>query len=88
MPLVSGQLAIGTAATLIPSRCTMVSRMEIHNDDNTDDLFVGGPGVTISTGMRVNKLEQLNLRLAALDEVFLVSSKTGHNVSYIHFKQC
>ncbi|HEY7825053.1 MAG TPA: hypothetical protein VIG24_19590 [Acidimicrobiia bacterium] len=88
MPLESGQVSVGTAATLIPSRCTMPSRMEIHNDDNTDDLFVGGPGVTTSTGMRVNKLEQLTLRLSPLDEVYLVSSKAGHNVSYIHFRQC
>ena len=88
MPITSGQVAVGTVATEIPETCTMPFRLEIHNDDNTDDLYLGGPGVTTSTGMRVNKLEQLQVRLAPLDKVYAVSSKTGHNISYIAFRQC
>jgi len=88
MPITSGKVAVGTVATRIPETCTMPFRLEIHNDDNTDDLFLGGPGVTTATGMRVNKLEQLQVRLAPLDELYAVSSKAGHNVSYIAFRQC
>jgi hypothetical protein len=88
MLITSGQVAVGTVATEIPETCTMPFRLKIHNDDNSDDLFLGGPGVTTSTGMRVNKLEQLQVRLAPLDKVYAVSSKTGHAVSYIAFRQC
>ena len=88
MPISSGKIAVGTVATRIPETCIMPFRLEIHNDDNTDDLFLGGPGVTTATGMRVNKLEQLQVRLAPLDKVYAVSSKTGHSVSYIAFRQC
>jgi len=88
MPITSGKLAVGTAAVAIPETCTMPFRLEIHNDDNSDDLYLGGPGVTTATGMRVNKLEQLQVRLAPLDQVYAVSSKSGHSVSYIAFRQC
>ncbi|HEY7824109.1 MAG TPA: hypothetical protein VIG24_14810 [Acidimicrobiia bacterium] len=88
MPISSGQIAVGTVATEIPETCTMPFRLEIHNDDNTDDLYIGGSGVTTTTGMKVNKLEQLQVRLAPLDRVYCVSSKNGHNVSYIAFRQC
>ena len=85
MTLEAGQITVGTAATIIPETCIMPWRLEIHNDDNTDDLYVGGVSVTTSTGMRVNKLERLSLELAPLDYVYVVSSKSGHNVSYIKF---
>jgi len=88
MPITSGQVAVGTVATEIPETCTMPFRLEIYNDDNTDEVYLGGPGVTTATGMRVNKLEQLHVRLAPLDKVYAVSSKTGHTVSYIAFRQC
>jgi len=88
MPITSGKLAVGTAAVAIPETCTMPFSLEIHNDDNSDDLYLGGPGVTTATGMRVNKLEQLQVRLAPLDQVYAVSSKSGHSVSYIAFRQC
>lgn len=88
MPITSGQLAVGTVATAIPETCTMPFRLEVHNDDNTDDLYLGGPGVTTSTGMKVNKLEQLQVRMAPLDKIYAVSTKAGHQVSYIAFRQC
>jgi hypothetical protein len=87
MPISSGQLAVGTAATEIPATCVMPWSLEVHNDDNTDDLFLGGPDVTITNGMRVNKLEQLRLDLTPLDKLYAVSSKTGHTISYLAFRK-
>jgi len=85
MALESGKVTVGTAATIIPSTCVMPWKLEVHNDDNTDDLFLGGPGVTTTTGMKLNKLERIDLELAPLDYVYAVSSKAGHSVSYIKF---
>lgn len=83
MPINSGQLAVGTAATAIPFTSHQPWGISIHNDDNTDDLFVGGPGVTISNGLLINKLEHFDFALSALDRVHVVSSKTGHNISWL-----
>ena len=85
MALESGTITVGTAASIIPATCVMPWKLEIHNDDNTADLFLGGPGVTTATGMKLNKLERVTLELAPLDYVYAVSGKTGHSVSYIKF---
>ena len=87
MAIRSGQLAVGTTAVEIAETCVMPWRLEIKNLDNDDNLFVGGAGVTTSTGMRVAKLERISLQLAPLDKVSLVSTKAGHNVAYIVFTQ-
>lgn len=87
MPISSGQVAVGTAATLIDGTCVMPFELEVHNDDNTDDLFLGGPDVTTTNGMRVNKLEQLRVSMNPLDKLYAVSSKTGHNVSFLVFRK-
>ena len=87
MPLSSGQVSVGTAATEIPATCVMPFSLEVHNDDNSDDLFIGGADVTTTNGMRVNKLEQLRVDLSPLDKLYAVSSKTGHALSYIAFRK-
>ena len=85
MALESGQVTVGTAATIIPATCVMPWSLEIHNDDNTDEVFLGGPGVTTATGMQLNKLERLRFDLSPLDYVYAVSSKAGHSLSFIKF---
>ena len=85
MALESGQVTVGTAATIIPVTCVMPWSLEIHNDDNTDEVFLGGPGVTTATGMQLNKLERLRFDLSPLDYVYAVSSKSGHTLSFIKF---
>ena len=87
MPVHSGKLAVGTAATQIPVSSVMPWKIDIHNDDNTDDLAVGQAGVTLSTGLTVNKLEHMTFEAGPLDRFFVVSSKTGHNVSYVAITQ-
>jgi len=87
MPISSGQVAVGTAATVIDGTCTMPFALQVHNDDNSDDLFLGGPDVTITTGMRVNKLEQLRIDMNPLDKLYAVSSKAGHQVSFLVFRK-
>lgn len=87
MPISSGQITVGTAATIIPETCVMPFAVEVHNDDNSDDLFLGGADVTTTTGMRVNKLEQLRVELNPLDRLYAVSSKSGHAVSYLAFRK-
>ena len=87
MPVGSGRIAVGTAATEIPETCVMPFSIQLHNDDSTDEVFIGGPDVTTTTGMQVNKLENLRLDLNPLDRVYAISTKTGHNLSYVTFRK-
>jgi len=87
MPLSSGKVAVGTAATEIPETCIMPFALQIHNNDNTDEVYIGGPGVTTATGMQLIKQESVRLDLNPLDKVYAVSTKTGHNISYVAFRK-
>lgn len=87
MAIFSGQVTVGTAATVIPKTCVMPWTLELHNDDNSDAIYIGAEGVTATTGMQLNKLENLRLDLNPLDRVYAVSSKTGHNLSYVVFRK-
>jgi len=83
MPIQNGQVAVGTAATEIPVTSVNPFLLDVHNNDNSDDMYVGGPGVTTSTGMLVEKLESLKVEMTPGDRLFAVSSKTGHTVSWL-----
>lgn len=79
----SGNVTIGTVATQIDGNHHDPSTLYIHNNDNTDDLLVGGSDVTSTTGLRLKKEETLRIDLNPLEEVYVVSTKTGHSVSYM-----
>lgn len=83
MPVYHGRASIGTAATVIPFTSHMPWTIDIHNDDNADNLWIGGSAVGTATGLQVNKLEHFTFNLSALDRVYAVSSKAGHQVSWL-----
>lgn len=79
----SGNVAIGTVATALDGVHTNPSRILISNDDNTDTLFVGGANVGTANGLHVQKLEKIQLDLAPLEQVYAISTKTGHTMSFL-----
>jgi 2-keto-3-deoxy-6-phosphogluconate aldolase len=83
----SGQITVGTTAVEIPATCSMPFRMQIKNMDASDNIFIGNGEVSTTTGMRLAKEERLELVLAPLDRVSLVSTKPGHQIAYIIFTQ-
>lgn len=87
MPVSSGKMTVGTAAVQIPAGSTMPWTIEVHNDDNSDALYIGGPGVTATTGMQINKIERLVVPAGPLDRLYLVSTKAGHSASFISVTQ-
>jgi len=87
MAVSGGKVTVGTAATEIPETCVMPFSLQIHNDDNTDEVFLGGPDVTTTNGMQLNKLENIRIDLSPLDKVYAVSSKSGHTLSYVTFRK-
>lgn len=83
MAISSGQLTIGTTATIIDGTYNSNFRLIVHNNDNTDAVYLGGPDVTIINGLVLQKEETLQLEMNPLESVFAVSGKAGHTISYL-----
>jgi hypothetical protein len=84
MPLFSGQTSVGTAATLIDGIAyNNPVLLHIHNNDNTDAVYIGGPDVTTSNGLKLLKQDSLEITLHQANTIYCVSTKSGHVVSWI-----
>lgn len=88
MAFYSGQTTIGTAATVIDGvllnhYAGNPYRLIIHNNDNTDAVYIGGSAVTISTGLMMDKGEMLQLTISPTDLLYAVSTKAGHIMSWL-----
>lgn len=79
----TGQLTVGTVAVQIDGTSNSNFRLHIHNNDNTDTLYVGNENVTVANGLGLPKLDSLELECYPLETVWVVSSKSNHNISYL-----
>lgn len=83
MAISNAQVAIGTVATAIDGVWTNPSQITIHNADNTQVVYIGGEGVTPLNGMIIEKLQTLQFTLHPLEQIYAVSTKLGHTISYL-----
>ena len=83
MALSSGTNTVGTTATLIDGNSVMPLRLMIHNNDNTDAVYLGASTVTTTTGLMLDKGIILEIILNPLEELYAVSTKAGHIISWI-----
>lgn len=79
----SGQLSVGTAATLIDGLEVNPFPIHIHNHDNTDSIYLGASNVTTSTGLKLLKQDSIELIINPLEALYAVSSQAGHVISYL-----
>ena len=85
MAVFSGRVTVGTTPVQIPVASNMPFKVELKNDDNTDAVFIGNGTVTTSTGLRLAKEGQLSFEMTPGDQLFAVSSKDGHTISFLLF---
>ena len=88
MAFYSGQTSIGTAATVVDGVLIGANggnpyRLMIHNNDNTDAVYLGGSAVTTSTGLMLDKGVMLQLTVSPTDLLYAVSTKAGHIMSWL-----
>jgi hypothetical protein len=84
MSILSGNTTVGTTATLIDGVAWQNPvLLHIHNNDNTDAVYIGGPDVTTSNGLRLQKLDSLEITLHQANQIYCVSAKSDHIVSWI-----
>lgn len=83
MAITSGHTTVGTAAVAIDGRSANPSRITIHNNDNTTGIYLGGPAVSISTGLLLLKEQSYQIELEPLEQLYAVSEKEGHVISWM-----
>jgi hypothetical protein len=83
MPIQTGQVSVGTAATRVLGTNGNYGHVILQNNDNTDAVYIGGAGVTTSTGLALQKLEHNDFDVMPATELYAVSSKSGHVLSYL-----
>lgn len=83
MAIQTGQISVGTAATRVLGTSGNFAHVILQNNDNTDAVYIGGPGVTTSTGLLLTKLEHHDFDVSPATELYAVSAKNGHILSYL-----
>lgn len=81
--ITNGTLTVGTAAIRIDGRAAGSVLLILHNNDNTDALYIGDESVTTSNGIALAKLERIQMVLHPLEQIYVVSSKNGHTLSWL-----
>lgn len=79
----SGQVTIGTTPTLIDGTSTSDFRLTIHNMNNDDAIYIGGPNVTTTNGMQLLKLETLQLDMSPMSELYAVADKANLKIGFL-----
>lgn len=81
--LSNGWTSIGTVATPIDGVHNQSTVITIHNNDNATNIYLGGSGVTITSGLLLLKEQSYQFTLNPLEQIYAVSNKTGHIISWM-----
>lgn len=81
--ITNGWTSVGLTATPIDGVHTQPARLTIHNNDNATNIYLGGPDVTITNGLLLLKEESYQFVLNPLEQLYAVSDKTGHIISWM-----
>lgn len=83
MAVTSGQITVGLTAVAIDGVYTNPYHLHVHNNEQTKNLFIGGPDVTISNGLKLPGGDSLEVTLAPNDQVWVVSDSGTHVISWL-----
>ena len=84
MTIKSAVVAITGVPTRINGASVNPIRLTIHNNDNTDDLYLGNETVTVGSGLVVGKLETIQIILNPGETLYgIVAGNTPHSLSWL-----
>jgi hypothetical protein len=83
MAISSGAITVGTVPSIIDGTFNSNFRIIIHNNDNTDAVYLGGSDVSVATGLKLDKGIILQLEMNPLESLYAISTKAGHQISYL-----
>lgn len=87
MAITSGSQVVGTTAVAIDGIAASPCHIHIRNNDSTKTLYLGNSNVTTSNGLAIDKLTTIDFDLPAGAQLYMVSSDTGHNISWLRIVQ-
>lgn len=87
--IVSSQHAVGTAAIQVASPDDNPQLVIVHDHDHTsnDDVFLGGPDVTIANGLHLPKTETIQITIDAGDSLYAVANGGSVGVHVLQVKR-
>ena len=74
MSLVTRQVTLGTAPTELAGPDVMAQFVTVHNDSSAQQVYVGGPAVTLSNGFHIDGKEEHTFTLYPGDALYGVAS--------------
>ena len=63
MTLTTAQISVTTAATLLCAANAQSQRVTVHNNENSQQVFIGASDVTTSTGVHLDGKEERQITL-------------------------
>ena len=81
--ITNGWTSVGLTATPIDGVHNQPARLTLHNNDNSTNVYLGGPDVTITNGLLLLKEESYQFTLNPLEQIYAVSNQTGHVISWM-----
>lgn len=85
--ITNGRQVVNGTAERIANRSHKYSILYVNNDDDTKDLFVGGPEVTVLNGLKVARLTAESFELPPLNDVYMVSDGGAHTISWMRIEK-
>jgi len=83
MPITSGHLIVGITPVQIDGSYVSNYRLHVHNADNQENLYLGGPDVSITNGLVLPKLDSNEFLMSPGDSLWVVSNTTDHLVTWL-----
>ena len=81
--ITSGTQTVNSTRVAIDGIAASPCKIRIRNNDSTKTLYIGGPDVTVANGLPMDKLTTLDFDLPAGEQLCMISSDTGHSVSWL-----
>ena len=77
MTMTTAQVSVTSAATLLCAADAMSQRVTIHNNETSQQIFLGNSGVTTSTGIHLDGKEERQIILNPGEGLWGVSANTN-----------
>jgi len=71
------QVSVTTTATLLCAANSMSQRVTVHNNENSQQVFIGDSGVTTSTGIHLDGKQERQITLNPGEGLWGVSANTN-----------
>jgi hypothetical protein len=79
----SGQITVLETPTLIDGTSNSDFKLTIHNMNNDDGIFIGGPNVSTTNGMQLLKLETIQLEMSPSSQLYAIANKANLKLGYL-----